>query len=266
LRLLTDYSDYEVIVVDNGSGEHSTLEYLVAFERAGHGRVLRMPGPFNFSRLNNRAAQEAEGDVLLLLNDDVEVVRGDWLAEMVGHAMRPEVGAVGAKLLHPTGRVQHAGVVLGLDGVAGHVHRGLPADAPGHMGRALVVQNWSAVTGACMACRRSVYQEIGGMDETSLPVSYNDVDFCLRLGRHGYRIVWTPHAVLRHRESFSRRPDSRPENRARARAEYEAFLARWPSASQQDGAFSPNLARVADGTGFACPPRTRRPWRLPPQA
>ena len=232
LERKTDYRRYEVIVVDNGSTDPNTLGLLEDYSRRPRCRVLRLDQPFNYSRLNNLAAAEAKGDYLLFLNDDVEVVSPGWLEEMLGHARRPEVGAVGAKLIYPNGKMQHGGVVLGLGGLAGHAFYLLSADSPGYMGLAQVVRNCSAVTGACLMTRRSLFEALGGFDE-GLSVAFNDVDFCLRLGEKGYYIVWTPFAVLIHHEGASR-------GRFTPKEDLDRFRARWSRRLERGDPFAPS--------------------------
>jgi len=197
----TSYPKYEVIVVDNGSTDPDTLKELNAL--ASKWKVYRYPGRFNFSAVNNFGAAQAKGDYLLFLNNDTEVSQAEWLTAMLEQAQRPEVGAVGARLLYPNGRIQHAGVVLGVGGVANHAFRGLPDHNPGYFGLAAVVRNCSAVTGACMMLPRRVFEEVKGFDER-FRVAFNDVDLCLRIRCKGYLIVYTPFALLYHHESASR--------------------------------------------------------------
>ncbi len=204
----TDYSRLELLIVDNDSRDPDTLAFLAAIpDKDRRVRVLQHPGIFNYSAINNAAAREAQGDVLLLLNNDIEVISPPWLGEMVSHVVRLEVGAVGAKLLYPDGRLQHGGIVLGPDGAVVHLQRLVDRFEPGYLNQLSVARTLSAVTGACMAIRHAVYEEGGGLDETNLPVAYNDIDLCLRLGDLGYKIIWTPFAELIHHESASR-PDS----------------------------------------------------------
>jgi O-antigen biosynthesis protein len=201
IEALTDYPNYEIIIIDNGSQEAATLRYLAACPH----RVIRCDEPFNHSRLNNIAANHSDGTFLLLLNDDTEVLTPEWMSAMVEQAQRPEVGAVGAKLLYPDGRIQHAGIILGVGGIAGHAGRFRPS-APGvnYFSFTDVVRDYTAVTGACLMIRRDLYLEIGGLNEDLLPTSYNDVDLCLRLRERGYLNVYSPYAVLIHNESVSR--------------------------------------------------------------
>jgi GT2 family glycosyltransferase len=235
----TDYRNVEILVVDNGSSDPATLDYL----RATPHRVLRDDGPFNFSRLNNRAAHEARGELLLLLNNDTEPLRDDWLRSMVEHALRPEVGIVGAKLLYPSGKVQHAGVVLGIGSVAGHSHKHFPGDAGGYYHAADLIRNFSAVTAACMLVRSDVFKDLGGLDEVNLAVAFNDVDFCLRARERGYLVVWTPEALLTHFESESRGFDLNPR-------EIDYMLRRWSETLIRDPYYSPNLTLVHEDFAF----------------
>jgi GT2 family glycosyltransferase len=185
-----------------------------------------MPGPFNFSKINNDAARHAKGQVLVLLNDDTEVITPDWLEELVSHAMRDGIGAVGAKLLYPDNSVQHGGVILGVGGIAAHAHRFLPHDAPGHMNLAVSIQAIAAVTGACLAVRREHFEAVGGLDE-SLAVAFNDIDFCLRLRQTGLRNVFTPWAQLYHHESLSRGLDDSDAKRRVYQQEKLLMQERW---------------------------------------
>ena len=201
----TTYDDYEILIVDNDSADPETVEYLASTPH----RVVPFREPFNYSRINNFAVSRAEGDYVVLLNDDTEVISGGWLEAMLEHAQRPEVGAVGAKLVYPDGRIQHAGVLVGTGGVwspgvATHAHQFYPSTYPGHLGAISRVTNYSAVTAACMMLRRSVFEEVGGFDEENLKVSFNDVDLCLRIRERGYSVVYTPYAELYHHESVSR--------------------------------------------------------------
>ncbi|MBV9755974.1 MAG: glycosyltransferase [Alphaproteobacteria bacterium] len=194
------------------------------------------------------------------MNDDVAVVGRGWLREMVAHALRPGVGAVGAKLYYPDGTIQHAGVVTGMLGVAGHPFRHASKAAGGPSGRLKHLQTVSCVTAACMVLRRSVYAEVGGMDETNLPISYNDVDLCLRLRERGYRTVWTPWAELEHWESATRGADIERRNASRARAEAEYMWRRWGPVLRNDPYYNPNLTLSAEDAGLAFPPRVTVPW------
>jgi O-antigen biosynthesis protein len=262
LREKTAYPHFELLIVDNQSDDDGARAYLRALQRQPGVRVLPFDAPFNFSALNNFAVQQAHGSVLAFLNNDVEVLSADWLMEMVGHAQRPEVGAVGAKLYYPDGRIQHAGVILGMGKLAGHAYRGVLEPEPGGAGRLFTVQTLSAVTAACMVLRADVFRAVGGFDDT-LSVAYGDVDLCLRLRHHSYRIVWTPHAVLSHWESATRGLDHGVAKVRRLRREERVMVARWGAALDADPAYNPNLTLAAPGFAPAFPPRIARPWRAP---
>ncbi|MFM9848095.1 MAG: glycosyltransferase family 2 protein [Hyphomicrobiaceae bacterium] len=240
----TDYPALEVLIADNGSRERRTRAYLEAIGRNERVRVVPCPGAFNFAAINNRAAVLARGSVLGFINNDIEVMEPGWLTEMVGHALRAGVGAVGAKLLYPSGLVQHAGVIVGLDGLAGHAHRFYPAGHPGYMDRLQCAQVFSAVTAACLVMRRDVFAEAGGFDETVFPVAYNDVDLCLRLGVRGLKTVWTPYAVLRHKETATRERDYTPARLAQYQRESTAFRQRWERVIAHDPHYHPLLTRA----------------------
>ncbi len=240
IRERSTYPNYEIVVADNQSSDPAAVDYLQALERDGIARVVPYPLPFNFAAVNNFAVGHTRGELLLFLNDDTEVITSEWLEALAEHAARPEVGAVGARLLYPDGRVQHAGVIVGLGDVADHAHKHLLRDEAGYFGRARLIQNFSAVTAACMMTRRRVFDEVGGFDER-LGTALNDVDFCLRLGEKGYRIVWTPYAELYHRESASRGPYDTTEKRQRLREETEYLRRRWGGRLERDPYYSPNL-------------------------
>ena len=240
IRARTRYDDYEIIIVDNGSVQERTRQLFAELRTDPAIRILSRPEPFNFSRLNNAAAREATGTILGLINNDIEVTRGEWLVEMVALALRPETGCVGAKLLYPDGRIQHAGVVVGLGGVAGHAHRFAPADDPGYLERLRFAHDVSAVTAACLLIRREVFDAVGGLDE-ELTVAFNDVDFCLRVRAAGYRNLWTPFAELIHHESASRGSDITPAKAKRFAQEYGAMQRRWGEVLLNDPYYSPHL-------------------------
>ncbi|WP_256946639.1 MULTISPECIES: glycosyltransferase family 2 protein [Burkholderia] len=258
----TDYSNIELIIVDNQSNTDETIDYLRVIAESGRAKVLTYDLPFNYSSINNFAVEHASGEILCFLNDDVEAICNDWLSEMVSQALRPEIGIVGAKLLYPDDFIQHAGVVIGIGGYAGHVHKLYPATHPGYAGRAVLVQNLSAVTGACMVMRRSLFGALGGFDERNLPVAFNDVDLCLRVGEVGYRILWTPYAILYHYESYSRGDDqASPEKRARFQREKEYMIARWDISNFSDPYYNGNLTLDREDYSLANFPRVNSPWR-----
>ncbi len=251
----TTYPNYEILIVDNGSDESATIEGLKKLQSDPRIRVVRDDRPFNFSALNNAAIKLARGEVVGLLNNDLEVISPEWLSEMVSHALRPEVGAVGAKLLYPNKTLQHGGVVLGIGGVAGHAHKHWPRDQHGYFNRASLIQSFSAVTAACLVMRKSVYEEVGGLNEADLQVAFNDVDFCLRVCEDGYRNIWTPYAELYHHESVSRGIEDTPEKQARFTKEVQYMKQRWGNQLLNDPAYSPNLTLNYEDFSLAWPPR-----------
>lgn len=264
LLLKTRYPNFELIVVDNQSREQSSLKYLRDLQRRPKVRVLRYREPFNYAAINNVACAASRGEVIGLLNNDLEIISGDWLDEMVAHAMRPEVGAVGAKLYYPDQTIQHGGVTLGLDGVAAHLYRRWARDSEGSLGRLRSVHQTSAVTGACLVTRRDVYDRLGGLDEKNLPIAFNDVDFCLRVREAGLRVVWTPYAELFHHESLSRGPEDTPEKLARFAREIRYMDRRWGALLKNDPFYSPNLSLQGTDLRLAFPPRVRAPWLSTP--
>jgi GT2 family glycosyltransferase len=255
IRARTEYQPYEIIIVDNGSVEERTFAFFRRAEGDGIVRVLVEDSPFNYSRLNNRAAAQARGDILVFLNNDTEVDEPGWLTEMVSHAARKEVGAVGARLWYPDGTLQHGGVILGLGGVAGHAFPHIPRGHPGYFNRAWLQQNCSAVTGACMAVRKTVFEELGGFDEQNLSVTFNDIDFCLRLTERGYWVVWTPYADLIHHESASRGHQRTPEEQTLFLKEAGYVQQVWATRLIRDPFYNPNLSLNLPGFEIAFPPR-----------
>lgn len=256
----TDYPCLDIIIVDNQSQKLETLAYFDELKRESRVRVLKYDAPFNYSAINNFAAKQARGKVLGLLNNDLKMISKDWLREMVGHALRPEIGAVGAKLYYADGSIQHAGVILGIGGSAGHSHRhGIPGNH-GFVGRTIVTQNLSAVTGACLVTRREVFDEVGGLDEGKLKVAFNDIDFCLKIRQRGYRIIFTPFAELYHLESATRGSDETGPNRVRFEKERAVLQERWKSVLFNDPYYNPNLTLDHENFSFAFPPRVRKPW------
>lgn len=260
----TDYEELEILVaVDEKALAGTKAELLDHLEEDERVSLLGIPsGPFNFARTVNRAAARANGELLLLLNDDVEVVDEDWLEIMVGYALQDRAGAVGARLLYPDGTIQHAGMLAGCEGVAEHLYKGRSAHISGYLNRARLPQDLSIVAGACMLVRREAFIELGGLDET-FPVAYNDIDFCLRLRRDGWRVLYAPEATLVHRESASfgsyhaEREDEHRRDETRMRD-------RWGALLDDDPMHNPNLALDAsDPSRLAFPPRVRYPWREP---
>ena len=249
-----------LFVVDNQSTDVATLAYLQELDGAGTARVLRYPGPFDYAAINNFAAAQANGVLIGLINNDIEANDPSWLREMVSHALRPDVGAVGAMLLYPDGAIQHAGCVLGIGGVAGHVYEGWPGTAPGHGARLRAVQDVAAVTAACLVVRKQIWDEVGGLDR-AFPIAYNDIDFCLRLREARYRVLWTPHARLVHRQSASRGADRDGAKRVRLQRDKTAMRLRWGEKLLRDPFYSPNLSLADSDVRLAFPPRAPRPWQ-----
>lgn len=259
----TTYKRYEIILIDNGSDDSEALQYFESIAQDRRVKVLRDDRPFNYSALNNAAVGSASGELICLLNNDIEVLSPDWMSEMVALALQPGIGAVGAKLLYPNDTVQHAGLVLGILGVAGNAHKHFPRSARGYFGRAALVSAFSAVTAACLMVRRSIYQTIGGLNEKDLTVAYNDVDFCLRITEAGYRNVMTPFAELYHHESATRGADDGGDAQARFNLETEYMMRRWAGRLMRDPMYNPNLTLQRDDFALARPPRIT-PLASPP--
>jgi GT2 family glycosyltransferase len=241
------YPDFEVVLLDNGSRDAASLRVFGkwAAQEPDRVRIIPYDVPFNFSRINNHGVRNANGAYLLFLNNDTEVITPDWIEAMVEQAQRPPIGCVGVKLLYDDETVQHAGVVVGLGGVAGHSHKHYSKDAPGYFYTLQTVNNYSAVTAACMMMRRDVFDEVGGFDE-SLAIAFNDVDLCLRVRDAGYRNVYLPHAVLYHHESKSRGYEDTAAKLARFEGEQKKMLERWRTADLPDPYYNPNLTLMTE--------------------
>ena len=253
----TSYRNKEVIILDNDSEEPETKAYFASLSQRSDIRILPAPGPFNYPRLINLGASQARGEFLMTLNNDIEAFEPDWLNELVSQASRPGVGLVGCLLLYPDQTVQHAGVIVGLSGVAGHMYADAAPDDPGHAGRIYVTQDLSAVTGACQLMRRALFERLGGLDERHLAVAYNDIDFCLRVREAGLRVIYTPHARLLHHHSASRGSDIRVERLASFTWEREYMRTRWSHVIFDDPFFNPNLSLSGKRGRLATAPRTR---------
>ncbi|MFA0056413.1 glycosyltransferase family 2 protein [Vibrio echinoideorum] len=239
----TSYPNYEIILVDNNSTEINALNYFDEVCKHEKVTVLRYPLPFNYSAINNFAVKEAKGDIIGLVNNDIEVINAEWLNEMVSHVLRKDIGCVGAMLYYPNETIQHAGVICGLGGVAGHSHKHFPRHHPGYFRRLELVQNYSAVTAACLLVRKSVFNEVQGLNEKDLTVAFNDVDFCLKVQSAGYRNLWTPYAELYHHESISRGAEDNPEKIARFKQEIKYMQSTWNTRDVADFAYNPNLTK-----------------------
>ena len=242
----TDYTNYQTVLVDNWSTSDEALAFAAEMTGRDGVSVMRIEEAFNYSRLNNLAAAGSGGELLLFMNNDVFVSDPAWLRAMVGEMLADRtVGIVGNKLLYPSGRVQHGGVILGVGGVADHAHKGLATDDPGYIARAICAQELSAVTAACMLCRRTVFEQVGGFDENELPVAFNDVDLCLRASEAGYRVIWTPSSVAEHRESLSRGDDMRPNHQVRFFHENETMVRRWKGVLSEDRFYHRAFSRLS---------------------
>ncbi len=226
IREQTTYRNYEILIVENNSSQKETFEYYRSLKADPRIRLLRWDHPFNYSAINNYAASKARGQYLLLLNNDTRVISPDWIQGLLGNCQRPEVGITGAKLYYPDHTVQHAGIIIGIGGIAGHAFLNLPGNRSGYLHKASLQMDYSAVTAACMMVKKSLYQEIGGFEE-KLTVAFNDVDFCLRAGKAGYLVVYNPRVELFHDESKSRGAEDSPEKVRRFQEEIEFMRSRW---------------------------------------
>jgi GT2 family glycosyltransferase len=261
LRRLTRYPRYEILLVDNQSSDAEALAWMQSQADEGAVRLLRYDAPFNYAAINNMAVQQAGGELVCLLNNDTEVMQPDWLDEMVAQALQAGVGVVGAKLLYPNGLVQHAGDLVGVGGVANHAHAFLRSTDPGYCDRAIVAQEYSAVTGACLLTWRSRYLALGGLDAARLPVAFNDVDYCLRVREAGDRVVWTPQALLVHHESVSRGKDLTRQQLRRSRGEAAWMRRRWGHVLGRDPFYNPNLSLERPDFSLSHAPLVEPPWR-----
>ena len=251
----TTYSNYEILLIDNGSDDLDAIQNFKQLESNAIIRVLRDDRAFNYSALNNRAVEESKGEIIALINNDIEIISPDWLSEMVAISLQLNVGAVGACLWYPDDRLQHGGVIIGLGGVAEHAHKFMPRGHHGYFGRAVLIQEMSAVTAACLVIKKSIYQEVHGLDEHNLKVAFNDVDFCLRLREAGYTNVWTPYAELYHHESATRGLEDTPEKFARFAQEVLYMQERWKGSLVIDPAYNTNLSLEHSDFSLAWPPR-----------
>jgi glycosyltransferase involved in cell wall biosynthesis len=246
ILMLTTYTNYEIIIVENNSEMNETFIYYEQIIQNHKIKVVTWEGAFNFSSICNYGAKYALGEHYLFLNNDIEVITGKWLDEMIMYIQRKDVGAVGAKLLYEDGTIQHAGVVLGIGGVAGHSHKGFPRESLGYMGRLKIVQNVSAVTGACMLIKSCLFNELNGFDE-NLAVAFNDIDLCMRIREKEFLIVFTPYAELYHYESKSRGYEDTPEKQKRFEKEVNYFQSRWKEKLLAgDPYYNPNLTLTSE--------------------
>ncbi|MEM7360978.1 MAG: glycosyltransferase family 2 protein [Pseudomonadota bacterium] len=242
---ITDYPDFHIIIVDNGSEKPATLEFFARIQEDPRVRVVAYPGEFNYSAINNFAIAQGKSEYVAMINNDIEAIHADWLRQMMVWATQEQVGIVGAKLLFSNGSVQHAGVTIGMGNAAGHIHRLEQGDAPGYQNRCIATQNMMAVTAACLITPRALFEELGGLDEQHLKVAYNDIDYCLRVEQLGWDIIWTPEARLYHHESVSRGDDMSDKHIERYFYELGTLQKRWKTKGFVDKYYSKHL-RISD--------------------
>jgi glycosyltransferase involved in cell wall biosynthesis/SAM-dependent methyltransferase len=254
----TLYKNYEIILVDNGSDEVESLVYFDELRETPNIRVIRDDGPFNYSALNNRAVENAQGELIGLINNDIEVINAEWLGEMVSLALQPGAGAVGARLWYPDNRLQHGGILMGPLTLAGHAHKYMPKGHHGYFGRASLIQGMSAVTAACLVVRKAVFEEVDGLNEVDLKIAFNDVDLCLKIKSAGYQNIWTPNADLYHHESATRGVENTPEKQVRFQSEVSYMQEKWKDLIAWDPCYNPNLTFDSEDFAIAFPPRTTR--------
>lgn len=248
----TTYENYEIIILDNASVEVETLHFFKEIQaRSSRVSVLSYNHEFNYSAINNFGVSHSRGEIIGLINNDIEVINPGWLTEMVSHVIRPEIGCVGAKLYYADDTIQHAGVILSLGGVAGHGHRGFSRHDPGYFSRLISVQNLSAVTAACLLVRRNIFDAVGGLDEFNLTVAFNDVDFCMKVAALGYLNLWTPFSELYHYESISRGSEDTQEKRQRFAAEVNFMISKWGERLDADRFYNPNLTKIRQDFSIA---------------
>jgi glycosyltransferase involved in cell wall biosynthesis len=257
----TTYKNYEIVILDNASIEEETFDYYRSISNNPRVQVLSYPGPFNFSAINNYGVSSTKSELVALVNNDIEVISEMWLDEMVSHAIRPDIGCVGAKLLYSNDTIQHAGVICSIGGVAGHSHKHYPGNSHGYFSRLLVTQNVSAVTAACLVVQRAIYNQVGGLNETNLTIAFNDVDFCLKVREAGYRNIWTPYAELYHHESVSRGAEDSSEKQLRFLGETTYMKNRWFSILERDPYYNINLTKEKEdfSLGLKYTPHLRDP-------
>lgn len=256
----TTYKNFEVILADNGSQDAKVIDLLTRLSQLKRVQWLRDFRPFNYSELNNAAAKRARGKILCFLNNDTEVLSSDWLEVMVGCLAQPDVGVVGAKLYFANNTVQHAGDVVGAGGCANHLHSFIEKNAPGYCNRALVAQDLSAVTAACMLTWKGLFLGLQGFDEKNLKVAFNDVDYCLRVRQSGHKVVWTPHAELYHYESHSRGKNSSKLKKKQSKSEASFFRKRWFHPNLLDAFYNPNFSFVRQDFVLGPLSLIQRPW------
>ncbi len=241
----THYTNYEILILNNRSKCQQTLDYFKELDQKYPNiRILDWHHPFNYSAINNYGVEKAYGEIIGLINNDIEVINKEWLTEMVSHAIRPEIGCVGAKLYYPDNTIQHAGVILGIGGVAGHAHKYFSKENPGYFSRLHLTQNYSAVTAACLLVKKSIYKKVGGLNAKHLTIAFNDVDFCLKVREAGYKNLFTPWAELYHHESISRGAEDTPKKTQRFSEEVKFMKDHWHTSLRHDPAYNRNLSQT----------------------
>jgi len=236
----TDYAHYEIIIIDNQTTELDALEYLEQLGKIKNVKVLKYNKPFNYASINNYAVTHSHGEFIAFLNNDIEVISGSWLSEMLQHAQREEIGIVGAKLYYADMTIQHAGVILGIGGIAGHAHKYFDKEAYGYFSRLQIIQNYSALTAACVVMEKSIFDEVGGFEE-KLEIAFNDIDLSLKVLKRGYRNLWTPYAQLIHHESKSRGLEDTREKKERFDREIAFMKGKWKEELLADRCYNRNL-------------------------
>ena len=240
----TTYKNYEILLIDNNSDDPQSLLYFDEIAKHNKIQVLKYPKEFNYSAINNFAAKYAKGEIIGLINNDIEVISPEWLTEMTSHAIRKDIGCVGAMLYYPNDTIQHAGVIVGIGGVAGHSHKHFNKGESGYFSRLNLIQNLSAVTAACLLVRKTIFNQVNGLNEENLKVAFNDVDLCLKVDKLGYRNLWTPYAELYHHESISRGVENTPKKKKRFNSEVDYMLKTWPDIIKGDKYYNPNLTLI----------------------
>ena len=256
----TSYRNYELLIIDHESKDQEVIKYFKEISKSSNIKIIKFQGAFNFSKMNNMATKYSNGEILCLLNNDTEIITNDWLNEMVSHLIQDKVGVVGAKLLFPNNLVQHGGDTVGPGGCANHLHSLIPKDDLGYCNRAIVAQELSAVTGACLVTWRKVYQDLGGFNEKRLKVAFNDVDYCLRVREAGYKVVWTPHAELYHHESMTRGKDTSLGKKWRAYKEVKYMRKKWGHLMRNDPFYNINLSYEHADFSLNSFPYVEKPW------
>ena len=253
---ITEYKNFEILILDNDSIEENSHKYFEQISEIKNIKVIRVKSSFNYSYINNYGVKQANGNILAFVNNDIEITDPDWLREMVSHAIRKDIGCVGAKLLYPNKTIQHAGVIIGIGGVAGHSFKNYPSTHSGYKHRLKLVQNYSAVTAACLVVEKEIFEKVGGFDEENLKVAFNDVDFCLKVLLAGFRNLWTPYSVMIHHESASRGLEKTITQKKRFQKEVLFMQKKWSDTLMNDSFYNPNLSLDSEDFSLSFPPRS----------